>query len=114
MPSWTKPKGTTTRRRGSFAWGTLLPAIVFVVVMGLAWQALTQPESAADISQLQEMGMVSEESKEAPALDEPQADGIQEPPAETVEEPVAEGVQAPPAEGLQEHAAAAPAAAAPA
>jgi TRAP-type mannitol/chloroaromatic compound transport system permease large subunit len=77
----------------------LLPAIVFIVIMGLVWQALTQPNAADDISALQEMGTVSEESKEAPALDEPQAEGIAEPPAE---EPVADGVLEPPPEGLEE------------
>jgi len=77
----------------------LLPAIVFIVIMGLAWQAVTKPDAATDTSLLQEMGMVSEESTEAPALDEPQAEGISEPP---IEEPVADGVQEPPPEALQE------------
>jgi TRAP-type mannitol/chloroaromatic compound transport system permease large subunit len=94
----------------------LLPAIVFIVIMGLAWQALTQPKEATDISLLQEMGMVSEESKEGPALDEPQAEGIQEPTAEDLQEPPAgdlqellpEAVEEPPAATLQEPAAAAP------
>ncbi len=81
---------------------SLLPAIVFAVIMGLAWQSLTRPDEVADTSLLQEMGSVSEESQEAPALDEPQAEGIQEPPAEAVQEPLAEGVQEPPAEALQE------------
>jgi len=81
---------------------TLLPAIVFAVIMGLAWQALTRPDEVTDISLLQEMGSVSEESQEAPALDEPLAEGIQEPPAEAAEEPLAEGVQEPPVEALQE------------
>jgi TRAP-type mannitol/chloroaromatic compound transport system permease large subunit len=80
----------------------LLPAIVFIVIMGLAWQALTHPDDATDISGLQEMGMVTEESKEAPALDEPQAEGIQEPPAEAIEEPPVDGLQEPAAEGVQE------------
>jgi TRAP-type mannitol/chloroaromatic compound transport system permease large subunit len=81
---------------------TLLPAIVFAVIMGLAWQSLTKPDEVTDISLLQEMGSVSEESQEGPALDEPLAEGIQEPPAEAAEEPVAEGVQEPPVEALQE------------
>ncbi|MHB1186097.1 TRAP transporter large permease [Thiobacillus sp.] len=80
----------------------LLPAIVFAIIMGLAWQSLTRPDEVTDISTLQEMGSVSEESQEAPALDEPQAEGISEPPAE---EPVAEGIQEPPVDGLQEPAA---------
>jgi len=81
---------------------SLLPAIVFAVIMGLAWQSLTKPDEVTDISLLQEMGSVSEESQEGPALDEPLAEGIQEPPAEVAEEPLAEGVQEPPVEALQE------------
>ena len=77
----------------------LLPAIVFIVIMGLAWQALTKPDAATDTSLLQEMGMVSEESTEVPGPDEPQAEGISEPP---IEEPVADGVQEPPPEALPE------------
>ena len=99
----------------------LLPAIVFVVIMGLVWQALTRPDVATDTSALQEMGMVSEDAKETLALDEPQAegisepppeeavaDGIQEPPPEALQEPMADALQEPPAEGLQEPAAALP------
>ena len=81
---------------------TLLPAIVFAVIMGLAWQSLTKPDEVTDISLLQEMGSVSEESQEGPALDEPLAEGIQEPPTEAAEEPLAEGVQEPPTEEIGE------------
>ena len=104
----------------------LLPAIVFAVIMGLVWQALTRPDVATDTSVLQEMGMVSEDAKEARALDEPQAegisepppeapvaDGIQEPPPEALGEPMADSLQAPPPEPLQEPEAAAPPADAP-
>jgi TRAP-type mannitol/chloroaromatic compound transport system permease large subunit len=70
--------------------------------MGLAWQSLTKPEAVTDISVLQEMGAVSEESRETAALDRPQAEGIQEPPAEPLQEPPAEGIQEPPTEPLQE------------
>ncbi len=80
----------------------LLPALVFAVIMGLVWQSLTKPAEVADISLLQEMGSVSEESRDAPARDEPLAPGIEEPPAEVMEEPLAEGVQEPPMEALQE------------
>ncbi|MDT3707100.1 MAG: TRAP transporter large permease subunit [Thiobacillus sp.] len=79
---------------------TLLPAIVFAVIMGLAWQALTRQNETADVSLLQEMGMVSEESKETPVADEPLAEGIEEPPPELLQEPLAEGVQEPPVEAL--------------
>ncbi len=100
---------------------TLLPAIVFVVIMGLVWQALTRPDVATDTSALQEMGMVSEDSKEAPGLDEPQAegisepppeemvaDGVQEPPPDALQEPMADTLQEPPADDLQQPEAAAP------
>ena len=106
---------------------TLLPTMVFVVIMGLAWQSLTRPADVTDTSLLQEMGTVSEESQEAPALDEPQAEGISEPPAEEptadsvqepppeqLQEPMADVLQEPPAEGVQEPEAAAPQAAEPA
>jgi TRAP-type mannitol/chloroaromatic compound transport system permease large subunit len=91
----------------------LLPAIVFAIIMGLAWQSLTKPAAVTDTSVLQEMGSVTEESKEALALGEPQAEGIQEPPPETLQEPQAEGMQEPPAlqeppaEGVREPPAAA-------
>jgi TRAP-type mannitol/chloroaromatic compound transport system permease large subunit len=99
----------------------LLPAIVFAVIMGLAWQGVTQPDTASDTSLLQEMGMAGEDSEEAPAPDEPQAegiseppveepvaDGVQEPPPEALAEPMADSLQEPPAQGLQEPADAAP------
>jgi TRAP-type mannitol/chloroaromatic compound transport system permease large subunit len=79
----------------------LLPAIVFAIIMGLTWNAMTKPDTVTDISTLQEMGSVSPPA-EAPPAAEPEAEGVQEPPAE----PEAEGVQEPPsepsAEGLQE------------
>jgi len=78
----------------------LLPAIVFALVMGLAWNSFTRPEAVSDISALQEMGSVTQESHEVPLLDEPLAPGIEEPPAEMAE-PLADGVQEPPVE-LQE------------
>ncbi len=78
----------------------LLPAIVFALVMGLAWNSLTRPEAVRDTSLLQEMGSVTEEAHEAPLLDEPLAPGIEEPPAEMAE-PLAEGVQEPPMEAAQ-------------
>ncbi len=75
----------------------LLPAIVFAVIMALAWQALTRADEATDTSVLQEMGMVSEDAKETPGLDEPQAPGIAEPPPE---EATADGIQEPPPDPL--------------
>ncbi len=83
---------------------TLLPALVFAVIMGLAWQSVTKPETVRDISLLQEMGSVTQESLETPLQDLPLGPGIEEPPAESFEEPLAEGVQEPPMEILQEPA----------
>jgi TRAP-type mannitol/chloroaromatic compound transport system permease large subunit len=93
----------------------LLPVIVFAVIMGLAWQAVTKPDAADDISTLQEMGSVSEapteaaapEALQAPGIAEPPpeevvADGVQEPPADSLAEPLAEPVQEPPADALAE------------
>jgi TRAP-type mannitol/chloroaromatic compound transport system permease large subunit len=93
----------------------LLPVIVFAVIMGLAWQAVTKPDAADDISTLQEMGSVSEapteaaapEALQAPGIAEPPpeevvADGVQEPPADALAEPLAEPVQEPPADALAE------------
>jgi TRAP-type mannitol/chloroaromatic compound transport system permease large subunit len=75
----------------------LLPALVFALVMGLAWQALTRPDAATDTSLLQEMGMGADTASESAGLDEPQAEGISEPP----EEPLAEGISEPPPEALE-------------
>jgi TRAP-type mannitol/chloroaromatic compound transport system permease large subunit len=64
---------------------TLLPAIVFAVVMGLAWNALTTPNAVQDVSGLQEMGVSSDASTSS-------SSGLQEPPA-------AGGLQEPPQSG---------------
>ncbi len=82
---------------------TLAPLIVFVVMMGLTWNALTRPNEVQDVSGLQQMGVAgSTESTsgslaEPPVSDlkEPVAEGVQEPPG-TVKEPAASGVQEPP------------------
>mgnify|MGYP002335845934 CR=1 FL=1 len=58
-----------------------LPALVFVFVMGLAWNALTQPKETFDTTGLVEMGF-----EQAPAAPTPSdafsGPGISEPPAE--------------------------------
>jgi TRAP-type mannitol/chloroaromatic compound transport system permease large subunit len=67
---------------------TLLPAIVFAVLMGLTWHSLTKPDIVTDTSGLQ----LSEESAgEAPS-------GLQEPPAEqgALQEPPSEESKAAP------------------
>ena len=77
----------------------LLPAIVFVVIMGLTWHSLTKPNAVTDISGLQEMGTQIDQSSGAPLARDAQADGVQEPPADGLQEPPSEGV---PAEGVKE------------
>ena len=78
---------------------TLAPMLVFVVIMGLTWNALTRPNEVQDVSGLQEMGTNSV------AIDAP-VGGLQEPPSS--------GLQEPPTSGLQEPPGAEPAAAVPA
>ena len=80
----------------------LLPALVFALLMGLTWNALTKPDAVTDTSSLQQMGDLGN----APA-ETPDASGLQEPPAAAdtgLAEPPEEGaLQEPPAEGgLQE------------
>ena len=67
---------------------TLAPLVVFVVIMGLTWNALTKPNEVQDISGLQQMGAV--EATESTG-------GLAEPPSEAPKEPAAlGGVQEPP------------------
>jgi TRAP-type mannitol/chloroaromatic compound transport system permease large subunit len=67
---------------------TLLPAVAFVVLMGLTWHALTKPDIVEDISSLQEMGGSAASGQESTELKtgdlaEPPAEGdLKEPPAE--------------------------------
>lgn len=69
-----------------------LPALVFVLIMGLTWNTLTRPTEVFDTSGLVEMGMSAEAfSSEADA--EATAPGISEPPAE---EEIAPGIEEPP------------------
>jgi len=97
----------------------LLPALVFIVIMGLTWNALTKPEPVVDISGLQSMGLAStdsglaepteDKSGSSTGLAEPASGGLQEPPASTgLQEPPASGVQEPPATAAPPPAAAAP------
>ena len=64
---------------------TLLPAIVFVVLMGLTWHALTKPDAVTDTSGLQFSTEQAEESmsEASSGLQEPPAEqgGLQEPPS---------------------------------
>jgi TRAP-type mannitol/chloroaromatic compound transport system permease large subunit len=68
----------------------VLPALAFVVLMGLTWHSLTKPDDIQDITGLEQMGGTSS----GPGVVEP--GGLQEPPA-------AGGLQEPPTSGgLQE------------
>ena len=70
-----------------------LPALVFVLIMGLTWNTLTRPTEVFDTSGLVEMGM-SAEAFSSEADPEATAPGISEPP---VEEEIATGIEEPPA-----------------
>jgi TRAP-type mannitol/chloroaromatic compound transport system permease large subunit len=85
---------------------TVLPAIAFIVLMGLTWHAVTKPNEITDISGLEQMGGIGTSSgvdasgglQEPPAAgglqEPPDSGGLQEPPAEP-----ATGLQEPPKEG---------------
>jgi len=76
---------------------TLAPLLVFVVIMGLTWNALTRPNEVQDVSGLQQMGATS------PGEVTPAAGGLQEPPGSDLKEPpAAGGVQEPPGSELKE------------
>ncbi len=108
-----------------------LPALAFILVMGLAWNALTKPQENYDISGLQEMGVSLEAPKaesyaddlglgvSEPPMEEETAPGISEPPAQEeppvleepptlAEPPAAESVAEPTAPALAEAAAISP------
>ncbi|HUQ27608.1 MAG TPA: TRAP transporter large permease subunit [Usitatibacter sp.] len=57
-------------------WIGLLPAIVFVVLMGLTWHALTKPDEVVDTSGIQNLAPTQEE----PMGEPPQSGGLAEPP----------------------------------
>jgi len=67
---------------------TLAPLLVFVVIMGLTWNALTRPNEIQDVSGLQQMGAVS--------ATEDTSGGLQEPPGSELKEPAGSGIQEPP------------------
>ncbi|MEO8332556.1 MAG: TRAP transporter large permease subunit [Gallionella sp.] len=74
----------------------LLPAMLWIGGMGMAYQSMTRVAEVADTSGLVEMGFATPPSAAAQA--KPQAGGVEEPPgAEGVQEPpVAAGVREPP------------------
>ncbi|MFZ3041620.1 MAG: TRAP transporter large permease subunit [Thiobacillus sp.] len=90
--------GASKNRIARELFTVLLPAIVFAVIMGLAWNSITRADKETDFSGLQEMGMVSSDPTEAADSDAPRAEGIEEPPPE----PMAEGVREPPPEAAPE------------
>ncbi|MEO1767395.1 TRAP transporter large permease [Thiobacter aerophilum] len=68
-----------------------LPALAFILIMGLTWNALTKPDESYDTSGLVEMGVSTEaldhgDTGNAPGVSEPPAEetvpGVSEPPAE--------------------------------
>ena len=101
------PAGTIVKE-GTLA---LLPAIVFLALMAVVWNAATKPAEVAETSGLVEMGFAAEGNDHSggglaePAgggLKEPPSDGLKEPPQEGLKEPPQEGLKEPPQEGLKE------------
>lgn len=78
------------------------PLIVFAVLMGLTWNAITKPDAVQDTTGLQQMG--SDASSSPDALKVPVADGVALPPgSEPAKAPSADGVKEPPAaDGVKE------------
>ena len=76
-----------------------MPAVVFAVLMGLTWHALTKPDLVVDMSAMEQMGGPTGVTTGA---------AIQEPPASTTEgstglaEPSVDGLAEPPTSGLTE------------
>ena len=67
---------------------TLAPLIVFVVIMGLTWNALTKPDEVQDLSGLQQMGVVGA-TESTGGLAEPLGSDLQEPaPVGGLQEPL--------------------------
>jgi TRAP-type mannitol/chloroaromatic compound transport system permease large subunit len=89
---------------------TLLPALVFAVIVALTWRGVTAPDVVASTEGLQEMGVASsdgtpetagglaEPPRETGTLQEPPPDsgGVQEPPKEGETAPAAGAVSEPP------------------
>ena len=94
---------------------TLLPAIVFVVLMGLLWHALTKPNIVTDTSNLQLTMEAPVEQASTSGLQEPPSagTGLSEPPSETPAEPKAPEATTPAPATKAAPATAAPAVAAP-
>jgi TRAP-type mannitol/chloroaromatic compound transport system permease large subunit len=68
----------------------LAPLLVFVVIMGLTWNALTRPDEIQDVTGLQEMGTTIGATEATPG-------GLAEPPGSSdLKEPSPSGVQEPP------------------
>jgi TRAP-type mannitol/chloroaromatic compound transport system permease large subunit len=75
---------------------TVLPAIAFVVLIGLTWNAITKPNVIRIFPGLEQMGG----SSTGPGTD--YGGGLQEPPSGGLQEPPGSGLQEPPTNGLQE------------
>ena len=75
---------------------TLMPAIVFAVLMGLTWHSLTKPDVVTDTSQLEQMG----DAGSGESLGGEGTAGVQEPPgSEGDAQKEGTGLAEPPAEG---------------
>ncbi|MFO1324534.1 MAG: TRAP transporter large permease subunit [Burkholderiales bacterium] len=93
----------------------LLPAIAFVVLMGLTWHALTKPDVVTDTSQLQQMGESLSGTQEGTGLQEPaESESGSKGSTDLAEPPPEPGSTAAPVPAPKAAPSAAPAAAAPA
>ena len=104
---------------------TLMPAIVFVVLMGLTWHSLTKPNVIEDTSALEQMGRESSAPStqapdagaagtdliEPPAASDQSSTGLAEPPAEEAKDGAAPTATAPKAAAAPTEVAEAPVAA---
>jgi TRAP-type mannitol/chloroaromatic compound transport system permease large subunit len=102
-----RPQGVSTGTVWREIGVILMPAILFTIIMGLSWNAITKPDTPADTSSLELMSAIdagATKNANADSVKEPQADGVALPPgaaAEGVKEPPSasaksDGVQEPP------------------
>jgi len=74
---------------------TLMPAVVFAVIMGLTWHSLTKPDVVSDFSQLEQMG----DAGSGESTGGEGTAGVQEPPGSESDAQEGTGLAEPPAEG---------------
>ncbi|MEP7328628.1 MAG: TRAP transporter large permease subunit, partial [Betaproteobacteria bacterium] len=77
----------------------LLPALLFLLIMGLSWHALTKPDQVVDMTGIESMGQASSGGLAEPAAEDAgSSTGLAEPPSTGLQEPPSTGLQEPPAD----------------